>query len=397
MSINSNDQNGQATQNKSSRLIPSSYIWALVFTLGIAGWMLSGQLSNGNNEKQSKATSAADEQKQENYNKQKPAKKVFRVSTELFESKPRTANLLIRGRTEVDARVQVKAQTAGIVEQAAAKKGIWIEKGELLCRIETGEREATLFQARAKLAQAQADFDANQALARKGHTAQLRLTSFKAQLDTAKAQLKRAELDFQRTNIKAPFSGFLEEKPAKVGDYLTIGMPCATLVALDPLIVVGNVSELEVTNLKLDMPAEARLITGEKRKGKIRFISSSADQNTRTFRVELEIDNKDAKLRDGVTADINIPLAQTSAHLFSPAILVLNDIGQIGVRTVNKANVVKFLPVKLLSDNKNGVWVAGLPDKVRVITVGQEYVIHGQKVLIDDQASQKANNSPKGS
>ena len=399
MSIQSENQNGQVNPDRKKGKKISSIVWALIFTLLIAGWMLSGILMNGTSQEEVSAiaqTTENEAQKQPK-NENKISKKLFRVQTKIFQSQPRQANLLIRGRTEVDARVQVKAQTAGLVVKAAAKKGIWINKGELLCRIETAEREATLLQAKARLAQARADYDANKALARKGHTAQLRLTSYKAQLDTAKAELKRAELDYQRTNIKAPFDGFLEEQPAKVGDYLTIGMSCATLVALDPLIVVGNVSELEVSNLKLDMQAKVQMITGEERDGKIRFISSSADKETRTFRVEVEIQNKEAKLRDGVTSDINIPLALTNAHQFSPAILVLNDQGQIGVRTVDQNSIVRFLPVKLLSDDKHGVWVSGLPDQVRVITVGQEYVIHNQKVIVDGSISQNTESNTKGS
>ena len=132
-----------------------------------------------------------------------------------------------------------------------------------------------------------------------------------------------------------------------------------------------------------------KLVTGEEGQGKISFISASADQATRTFRVEVEIDNKNAKLRDGITTDINIPLSETKAHLFSPAILVLNDEGQIGVRTVDENNTVIFMPVQLLSDNEKGVWVSGLPDKVRVITVGQEYVLNNQKVSVTENFVKK--------
>ena len=60
--------------------------------------------------------------------------------------------------------------------------------------------------------------------------------------------------------------------------------------------------------------------------------------------------------------------------------LTLDDEGQLGLRTVDADNRAKFLPVTLLRDTREGVLVSGLPDKVSVITVGQEYVTDGVPV-----------------
>jgi multidrug efflux system membrane fusion protein len=100
---------------------------------------------------------------------------------------------------------------------------------------------------------------------------------------------------------------------------------------------------------------------------------------TRTFRVEIELPNPDAKLRDGVTADIHIPVRQIKAMRISPAILILDDQGKVGVRAVVDGRV-KFFPVQIQTDNPDGMWVTGLPDRVNVITVGQEFVNNGEHV-----------------
>ena len=63
------------------------------------------------------------------------------------------------------------------------------------------------------------------------------------------------------------------------------------------------------------------------------------------------------------------------------SVLTLNDEGDLGVRTVvNKT--VEFFKVEILRDQKNGLLLTGLPDNVDVITVGQEFVVDGQKVNI---------------
>ncbi len=381
------------TTSKGKKNTPiSPYIWAILFALAIGGWMVSKSIINTiagspdtENKKNAKKNNGSDQ------------KKAFHVEIQTFSSKERRANLIIRGRTEVNARVSVKAEISGVVEEVPMQKGKWVKKGDLLCRIQTGDRDAALLQAKAKLAEAEADYSANKELARKGHAAQLKVKSVKAQLDAAKAELKKAELNLERTMISAPFNGFVEEQPTKVGDYLNVASTCATLVSLHPLKVVGTVSEIEVPNLNIGMTAKVKLVSGQISDGQIKFISSSAEAKTRTFRIELDIDNKDASIRDGLTADIDIPLKLTKAHLFSPAILVLDENGKVGVRTVTEDNKVAFIPVKILSDSPGGIWVAGLPDKVRVIIAGQEYVVEDQLVRTTEKKENTKVTSGQGS
>jgi multidrug efflux system membrane fusion protein len=165
-----------------------------------------------------------------------------------------------------------------------------------------------------------------------------------------------------------------------VGDYLAPGQPCAMVIDQDPFLIVGQVSEKDVQKINIGDSGWASLITGERVNGKVRFIAKSADQATRTFRVELEVKNPDGKIRDGVTAEIHVNSATVEAHRISPAILSLDDKGTIGVRIVDAQKKVQFVPVKIVADGTDGVWVTGLPKTVTIITVGQEYVTNGQEV-----------------
>jgi multidrug efflux system membrane fusion protein len=113
--------------------------------------------------------------------------------------------------------------------------------------------------------------------------------------------------------------------------------------------------------------------------GKIHFVADRADQVTRTFRVEVELPNPDGKLRDGVSADIRIPVRQLKAVHISPGILVLDDTGTVGVRAVIN-NVVRYYPIQIIEDGPGGMWVTGLPEHVDVITVGQQFVNNGEHV-----------------
>ena len=107
---------------------------------------------------------------------------------------------------------------------------------------------------------------------------------------------------------------------------------------------------------------------------------AAPDPTTRTFRVEIEVPNPDLTLRDGQTAEIVIASEGTSAHLLPQSALTLNDEGTLGVRTVIEENTVSFMPVTILRDTPNGIWLAGLPKEASVIVIGQEYVTDGVTV-----------------
>lgn len=363
--------------------IKGSYIWAALIAVVISGWVASGELVIGGQSNDDGAD-ALPTNNSATGNAAEPSQETapFRVRAEMFTAEQRSSDLVLRGRTQAAVHMGIKAETSGLVETMAITKGTSVKIGDLLCRIEAGAREARILQARARTTQAQLDFDAATKLKEKGYAAETRVRALKALLDAANATLFQMELDLKRTEIRAPFNGVVEEDDSEIGDLLRIGDPCVTLVALDPMLVTGQVSERDISNLEIGMPGVANMVTGETVEGKIRYISPSAESTTRTFLVELEIPNKDFSVRNNVTAEIRIPLPAATAHRFSPAYLTLDDDGTIGVRTVDADSNVKFLPVQILGDAGNGVWVAGLPEETTIITVGHEYVVDGQAVEV---------------
>jgi multidrug efflux system membrane fusion protein len=77
---------------------------------------------------------------------------------------------------------------------------------------------------------------------------------------------------------------------------------------------------------------------------------------------------------------MKIPVESMSAQKISPALLVLDDSGQMGVRVIDAKDVVEFYPVEILRDEIDGIWVTGLPEVSRLITVGQQLVVSGEVV-----------------
>ena len=239
------------------------------------------------------------------------------------------------GFTEADKFVQVRAEVSGRLIARPAQQGDYVEEGDLICQLYIAGREAY-------------------------------------------------------PKIVAPFSGYLETLRVEEGDFLNTGAVCAALIDPDPMLIVADIAEKDIAQVQLGSEAKAKLISGRYISGEVTFIASSADKNTRTFRVEISVDNEDRTIRDGVSAEIYIKGKEEAAHKISPAILSLNDQGKLGVRTVTADNRVEFKEINILEDTNSGMWVSGLGEEARIITLGQEYVFQGQTVNVKETFSPDA-------
>ena len=239
------------------------------------------------------------------------------------------------GFTEADKFVQIRAEVSGRVISRPAKQGDFVNEGDLLCQLYIAGREAY-------------------------------------------------------PKIVAPFSGYLESLKVDEGDFLNTGGVCASLIDPDPMLLVADIADKDIAQIQLGSEASAKLISGIMVSGLVSFIASSADKNTRTFRVEISVDNNDRTIRDGVSAEIYIKGKEEAAHIISPSILSLNDEGNLGIRTVNFNNKVEFKEIKILEDTNKGMWVSGLGEMARIITLGQEYVFQGQTVNVKETFSPEA-------
>ena len=284
------------------------------------------------------------------------------------------------GQSHANREVALKAETQGLVSEIFVTEGARVKKGQIVCRQDLNARQAQVDQAKANLRAIETDLNAARTLAEKGFQSQTRVTSFEAQLDGAKAALKQAEIEADNINIRAPFSGIWERQDAQIGDYLSAGMSCGLLVDLSPLKVDVQLTENQVSRVSKGSPANVKLATGQTREGKVTFIEAKADPTTRTFRTVIQIPNDDYALKAGVTATVRLISGETLAQQVPANILALNTEGTIGIRYVDSGNIVRFAAVKTVDEDASGLWVTGLPENIRVITEGQDFVDVGMKV-----------------
>ena len=347
----------------------SSYFIAGGVAAVAVAWILSGQVGDPERRAHANDTTAA-----------AAPEPLKRVRVRESVAQPQNQEIIIRGRTEASRSVGLRAETAGRIGKVMVEDGKRVSEGAPLAQIDPAERTAALTETEALLRQRRIEFNAAKALSAKGYRSDTKLAESAAQLDAARARVSQMKTDIDRTTIRAPFNGILEKRLVEVGAYVKVGDDIARVVDLDPIYVVGAVSEREVSDLKVGTEAVASLIDGRRLTGRIRFIAAVADAATRTFRVEVEIPNADGRVRDGVTSQIHLKSPEVRAHFLSPALLTLDAAGRLGIKAVDETDHVVFHPIRILADKPGGIWVLGLPDRLKVITVGQEFVRVGQKI-----------------
>jgi multidrug efflux system membrane fusion protein len=337
--------------------------------VGVALWLISGQFSDSSEAEsplESAATAAA------------RSKSAVRVRTQSAELVQRT--ITVNGKTAPARFVELAAETDGRIVSVDADRGASVERGGVIVRLDERDRKARLAQAEATVKQREVEYEGRLKLKSESYVSEAQLQEAVALLETAKTELTRAQLDLGYMNIRAPFGGSLQSRVVEVGDFVKRGDPVATFVDNRTIIVSANLSEFDARHVEAGDMAEASLATGETVQGRIRYVAPVADEATRTFGVELEIDNTDGRLRVGGTAVLRIPAEEVLAHRISPSLLTLDDAGNVGVKIINQDKLVEFVVADIALSSSSGIWLAGLPRDATIITVGQGYVANGALV-----------------
>ena len=291
----------------------------------------------------------------------------------------------LRGRTEAARSVEVRAETTGRVVSEPLRRGAFVNQGETLCRLDPGTRMQALAEAEARQAEAELNARNAEALVEGGFGAETRRLTAQSALKATTAAVEAARRELDKLEIRAPFSGLLEDDAAELGALLQTGGLCARVIQLDPVRLVGFAAESDVGRIEVGAMAGGRLASGGDVAGRVTFLARSADPATRTFRVEVTVPNPALSIRDGQTVDMLIATEPTRAHLVPGSALTLDDAGRLGLRLVGDGQIARFAPVGVLRDTGAGIWVTGLPESALVIVRGQDYVTEGVPVAVTMQ------------
>ncbi len=339
--------------------------WAVIAVIGLLLWMLSGRFVD---------SVAVDPQP----NNVEETRMSVAVRTSIAQTIDRT--IVAQGQLEAYRKVELRAETAGRVQIILAERGQLLRTGQRILKLLEKDRVIKIDKAEAEIASKALKLEAISRLVEKGLQSETNLKQARADLAAAQAEKKRLQLDLEDTAIQAPFKGILEQRFVEKGSYLEIGDQIAEIVDIHKLKPVAYIGQQDIQWVKPGQRVSVRLLDGREAQAVVRYIAKSADPDTRSFRIEAEFDNPDLSIQAGLSAELSFRVGSRQAHLISPALLVLDTDGQVGVKAVDKEQQVVFYPVQLGEADQNGIWVSGLPAQITVITRGQGFVMTGEQV-----------------
>jgi len=302
------------------------------------------------------------------------------VQVEQRQSRLYQPGLLLQGQIEPWQSVSISARIPGTVESLNVSLGDRVEAGQIMATLSEDGRRAAVTRWQSRLLKLDADLSAARRLRERELISESEILTLQSELATAKAELAEVQNLIDHLTPKAPFAGTINHKSVDEGDLVQVGSPLFELVRIDRLKAVGQVPQQSVSQVATGQSVNIETLDGDTLNGEVRFVASAANPQTRSFAVEIAIDNPERKRVAGGSATLRIALPEVDAMFVSPAYLSLDDNGRPGVRHVNENDEVVFSNVRLLSITTEGAWVTGLPSEIRLITRGAGFVSLGQKV-----------------
>ncbi|KUF10437.1 efflux RND transporter periplasmic adaptor subunit [Pseudoponticoccus marisrubri] len=296
------------------------------------------------------------------------------------QAEPVTLWFQAEGQALPDRDTSIRAEASGDVAEVLVSKGADVTGGAVIARLSARRAEADLTRAREELARAQREFDNASELLDRGVATADRVSQARATLAAAEASVAAAEDAIESLEVTAPFAGRIETLTLDPGEFVQAGAEVGRIVDNRPLTVAIQVPQQALGRLRNGQTARVSFITGEEREGTVSFVGTSASAETRTFLAEIDVPNSDGAIPAGISAEIRIPTGEAEAHFVQPSTVSLSPEGRLGIKAVDDADMVTFHPIEIVRAEIGGLWVTGLPDMARIITVGQGFVNEGETV-----------------
>jgi multidrug efflux system membrane fusion protein len=355
-----------------------SYMIAIIMSAVIVVWMATGMLNSPD-----KTTIKSTEQDHQ----------LILVETQLQKAKPVQLRLTLQGQVEPRRKTSIRSDLDGRVTDIFVKEGDWIKAGTVIFCLDPEDREIKLARENALLLSKQQNYQRSKILVEQNLQPKSSLENSFAELKMAEASVAQIKLEMSKLNITSPFDGFIDYLAVEQSSYINANSDVGKFIDNSQLTVVVPVAQQDISKMSLGLKAKVRFATGESKTGVIQFISSLANENTRTFRVEININNTDMSIPAGISAEVDISMRQVEAHFVSPAILSLDAAGEIGIKSVDENNTVVFTPITIIKSSTQGIWVGGLPSEVNIITIGQGFVEAGAKVNWEPATDKSASST----
>ncbi|MGV8989759.1 MAG: efflux RND transporter periplasmic adaptor subunit [Cypionkella sp.] len=298
----------------------------------------------------------------------------------------------LSGQTEADKQVILVARTSGGIGKLPVSEGDSVAEGGLVMALDGPEKLAAVVSAQVQFDTAVHQAETDQQLRARGSLPELQLQTSIAAREAARSALETAKAEVDRLEVHAPFAGIIDKVFVEAGSWVQPGTEVASLLALDPIIVVAEINERDLQSVSKGTRATVTFGDGTTAKGEVRYVRREASGLTRTFPIEVAIGNPNAAIPAGMSAEIDLAAKTAPAVVLPRSVVTLDANGTLGVRVLTVAGTVAFLKVTIVDDTPDGLVLSDVPVGTRIIVSGQNMVSEGQQVAAVEATGGKANS-----
>lgn len=307
-----------------------------------------------------------------------------RVEAAPVTNRPVSDHFSTVGTIEAGESIIVTAEIPGIIVEVPFTEGGRLERGDLIAQLDDEQLRAEMNRARALMEQSRATWQRVQNIVEQGAGAPQDLDDAVAALKVAEANLELARTRLDKARIEAPFSGLVGKRRVSPGAFLTAGAPITDLAQIDELRVAFGVPERLLASVAVGNEVKVTTTAFPDRplQGALTIIEPQLDPLTRTVGVVARVANPDGLLRPGMSATVNVVLAERDEALTVPAASVFVEGGQSYVYLIKPDSLVSRIPVSLGTRLADVVEVtAGLAEGQKVVRAGHQKLFEGAKVM----------------
>lgn len=350
------------------RVVMWTAIGVITVLVAVAGVMLVAKNAGGNGKE----------------GKDKEKEGPLASPVELTEVRRGNIDTFLETTTTLEARnsATLVSRAAGQVIDVLAEEGQWVNKGDVLAKLDDTEKRLAVERTQLGYEVAQRELERGQQLQSKDYLSEKELDDLELELRNADVALQQARYELSQTRLVAPFSGRVTRRSINLGEHVTVGQPCYEMVDFDPLRARLYFPERDLSRVRVGQEAELTMDThpGEVFKAVVSVVNPVVDKSNGTFRVTLELPNKGGMLRPGTFTRVRLRTGSFENTLLLPRRGVMTEDGEAFVYVANGDSVNK-VPITLGAiEHDTAQVLTGLDEGDSVVTVGQGGLKPGAKI-----------------
>lgn len=336
-----------------------------------------------------------------------------RVETLVLQPAHFEDRIELTGTVEADDDATLSAQSSGTVV-GLAERGQSVRAGQIVAQLDANIARASVEQAEASVSAAQAQYDLaldnlkrQEPLYKDSVISAVEFENVRAQHNQAQAQLSQAKAvltqtrqQLRNTAVRTPFSGIVEDRLVEKGEQVMPGEEVLRVVNTTMVKVTAGVPDRYAGDITVGTPVEIDFTTSGAgvRNGKVTFVGSAIDAQTRTFPIEVAIDNSNGQLKPQMIARLRVARAQLDDALVVPSSAIVHEGTAssvfVAVRSGNTAHAQRREVSVGSAYSGRSIIEAGLQAGDEVVVVGQGNLTEGDTLQIANRDTTEDTSVP---